>query len=114
MITIYKYPITKEEGIVEIPSSAKLLKIDYDGDRQICAWALIDSEDTNMVEHKFHIFGTGWDLGDYLNKDYDLAHLATLRDMLGYIWHVFEEIPKVEISQRPLILTPDQMMQLPL
>lgn len=107
MVTIYKYKIEKE---VAIPSSARLLKIDWDANGDACAWAIVNTEDNKEITHHFHIFGTGWNLDEWMdNKDIDLAYLTTLIGENSLVWHFFEEIPAQKQSQ---ILTPAGFMQI--
>ena len=87
MITIYKYPIPlPERAEVVMPKGAVVHQFACQGSANLFVWAKVDTEETELETHIFHIRGTGQDLGDAAN----FPRLATVFDGL-LVWHVFRE-----------------------
>lgn len=78
---IYKYPLSLDETLVEMPVGAKLLDVQTQRD-VVYLWALVDPT-KETEERTFHIYGTGHGVGD--GGDY----IGTAQDG-PFVWHVFE------------------------
>ncbi len=80
---IYKYPLTDLSSYISMPTGARILSVQLQGN-DLMAWALIDKDVPTSEKRCFAIYGTGWaldnDPGDYL---------ATIQGN-GFVWHLFE------------------------
>jgi len=94
MKTIHKYGMEisiRYEQEIQIPVNAKVLSVQIQdhggvGGRQLCMWALVDTE-LDYVVRRFRVFGTG----HKVDTKHAYKHLATVQDG-GFVWHVFEVI----------------------
>lgn len=84
MKTIYKYNITSDDCVINMPDST-ILTIQYQGD-QLCLWAEVNPSSA-VGPHHFRVFGTGHDIPSISRK-----HLGTVQKD-GYVWHVYEVWP---------------------
>ena len=85
MKTIYKYPLTKCEGLgkylILMPRKSRLLCVGSQ-EGTITLWAEVDTEEV-LVTRKITIVGTGWELPE------NVIYLGTV--FLGaFVWHVYE------------------------
>lgn len=82
MRTIYKYKLsTSKDGalvsIHQFPEPIHFAKIDG----EFYFWAIVNT-DNPIVERRFRILGTGWEI------PIDSYYIATLKDS-PFIWHLF-------------------------
>lgn len=71
-----------------MPANAKILHVDVQNEVP-CIWAEIDTIETQKVERRFHIFGTGHKMPAKVALD----HLGTfLIDHGRFVFHVYEEL----------------------
>lgn len=87
MRTIYKYelPVT-DLAVIEMPSGAQILKVDYQPGFGPAIWALVES-DAQIEPRTFYVCGTGQDADDL---PAEAIHLGTFLMMGGdFVWHVF-------------------------
>lgn len=82
MKTIYKYPISYRT--IEIPKDAKFISLNTDCNGDLCAWAIVDTNNEMETKH-FVTIGTGWALPEDIDE---MIFLGTVKDN-PYIWHVF-------------------------
>lgn len=83
MITIFKYPISVQENLIDLPVGAEILTIQLqNGEPHI--WVKLDDEELDTEEHSFTVVGTGWKLGEIGN------YLGTWQQN-GLVWHVFHQ-----------------------
>ena len=83
MLTIFKYPISVQENLIELPVGAEILTIQLqNGEPYI--WVKLDDEELDIEEHSFIVVGTGWNLGEIGN------YLGTYQTN-GLVWHVFHQ-----------------------
>jgi hypothetical protein len=88
MKTIYKYPLpVAAKCTLHMPKGARLLCVAEQNDVW-CLWAEVDTAQPSTPRHII-VFGTGHPIPDELVKWY----IGTIH-MRGYVWHVFEELPK--------------------
>ena len=84
---IFKYPfhITPQQS-VSLPRFSKILKVDTQ--REVpCIWAMVDPTE-KMEEHDLFIFGTGHDLPEDIEANYNyIGTIQTTEEI--YVWHVF-------------------------
>ena len=86
MITIWKYPLIGIVHRINIPKDAKILKLDMQGDNDVCIWAMVDT-DKELVERVFFSFGTGQEIRkDEAKKN---VYIGTVQ-WSGIVQHVFE------------------------
>jgi hypothetical protein len=88
MQVIYKYPIKMRPGhnYLKLNKGYKILKLDYDPNKILCIWALVDNEIEEKKEVDITLVGTGWPLD--INPE-----VATYIDSVvdgPYVWHAFE------------------------
>lgn len=88
MQVIYKYPIKMRPGhnYITLPEGYKILKLDYDPNRILCIWALVDNEIEEKKEVDITLVGTGWPLD--INPEIT-AYIDSVVDG-PYVWHAFE------------------------
>lgn len=92
MLTVYKYTLALKTGIqtIDLPTSARVIKAGIIR-KQLCIWAQVDKDDTEVFSERFCIVGTGWEMEDDDYYEYD--HIDSILDD-PYIWHVFHLIPR--------------------
>jgi len=89
MKTIFKYPLATVPVIMlHLPKGARFLCVAEQND----AWYLWAEIDPNSptVERKFLVFGTGQPIPEDIVKWY----IGTIHMHNGYVWHIYEELPK--------------------
>lgn len=88
MKAIYKYVVPFDNyPTINMHTIYELLHVDNQNE-QFCLWAIVDPE-SEKVETKFTIVGTGQRFDDYL--DYDYVGSALFQGGL-YVWHLFREV----------------------
>jgi len=102
--SVYKYQVGLElprPGLYEVtmPRGARVLSAglqpnDHGGRESIVVWALVDME-APVEAVTFLLAFTGAPLHRKANMD-RMAHVATLTDRAGLVWHVFAERRYVE------------------
>ena len=90
MRTVYKYelPFTAAPKL-DMPAGAQVLEIAVQGEH-VWLWALVDREETDMVNQEFLIIGTGWTVPDNLGVEF----LKTLHLPSSEVYHVFRVVPE--------------------
>lgn len=90
MKSIYKYKICSTVcgdsiNVIEVPLSAKFLKIDKQ-DINICAWYLVDPDESETKQITWFQCGTGHEY-DFLDE---LKYANTIIcDNIGLVWNMF-------------------------
>ena len=87
MRTVYRYelPFTAAPKLA-MPAGAQVLEIAVQGE-DVWLWALVDREETDMVNQEFLIIGTEWAMPD----NQDVEFLKTLHFPSSEIYHVLRE-----------------------
>lgn len=83
----------------ELPKGATVLSCGLQNKENVCVWAKVDPNQTEMVEVEFYIFGTGWDISDDI--DNGLRFIGTFMISDGvYVYHIFmkEAVPSHSIT----------------
>lgn len=81
-LTIYKYPLTDEVSVLDLPKEARVLTANEQRG-QICVWVLLDPE-ADTVPRTLRVIGTGWILPGDPGR-----YIATVFSGM-FVWHVFE------------------------
>lgn len=87
MRTIYKYTLeVTDEQLVELPVGSHI--IDCQNQKgAIVMWAMIETEQKEMVKRKIIIYGTGHPI----KEPESLTWLDTVQ-VGNFVWHIFERI----------------------
>ena len=90
MRTVYRYqlPFTAAPKL-DMPAGAQVLEIAVQGE-DIWLWALVDREETDMVNQEFLIIGTEWAIPDNQGVEF----LKTLHLPTSEVYHVFRVAPE--------------------
>ena len=91
MQTIYKYEL---DETIELPVLAKIIRVDYDFNLQLCLWAIVDTDKPQEARH-FEMFATGQAIKP-LDSDHFRTYIGTIHDPQDMMWHVFEVKAKKE------------------
>ena len=85
---IWKYQLTLSaaDNVHIMPKNRRILKIAKQ-DNGIFMWVLVDPKNEHY-EYRFSIFGTGWQLPDTIESEYE--YLDTIVMDSGLVWHIFE------------------------
>lgn len=88
MKTIWKFNLSKSnKHQLLMPQGANILCTNIqNGD--ICLWAEVDAELDASEWRYFYIFGTGWELPEYLD---DYKYIGTVFES-AFVWHIYEGI----------------------
>lgn len=93
MSVIFKYQLEPDGGrVVMMPQGARILSVQH-LDYAIWAWALVPDPKAWTEPRRFELDWTGETL-PLLEPGMERKHLATLRDHVGLVWHVFEIVDK--------------------
>ena len=96
MKKVYKYTIVFADApTVWLPKGAVILIANEQNnsirdDRLLYLWCIVDEAETESIERKFRIAGTGHPLGEDLNLNH-ISTIFTQGDIL--IFHIFEILP---------------------
>jgi len=83
MNLIYKYPLElMKRQQIELPLGAKVVSFQAQAE-QLCVWALIDTEQEDIVQETFCIIGTGLRIPSDATKYVGTAQIPP------YVWHLF-------------------------
>lgn len=89
METIYKYlvPLHENELIIRMPRLAMILCVQIDEkDGNPYIWALV-ATNTEMIDHKFLLYGTGHETNPCISKEY----IGTFQvDKGAFVGHLFK------------------------
>jgi hypothetical protein len=106
MKSIYKYVLDTAWNVVgspkipytmELPKGAIILSCGLQNKENICVWAKVDPNQTEMVEVEFYIFGTGWPIPDEVDNGLQFIGTVMISDGL-YVYHVFIKEPVASYS----------------
>lgn len=90
MRVIYKYIIPMDSTkffSIDMPQGADIITVQNQNGLGPCIWAIVDT-DVDVVERKFCVLGTGWDLSDLALEC--SRYIGTWQD--GWlVWHLFGE-----------------------
>jgi len=88
MKTIYKYPLVIDDSqIVTLPVGSKVLTVQLQNEEQPMLWAMIDTNETVMVDHVIEMYGTGHSINELKRK-----YISTIQLRYGRIvFHIFEK-----------------------
>ena len=97
MKRIYKYVLDTALDVVgapkfpytmELPKGTAILSCGLQNKENICVWAKVDPNQTEMVEVEFYIIGTGWPIPDNIDNGLQYIGTVMISDDL-YVYHVF-------------------------
>ena len=97
MKRIYKYVLDTALDVVgapkfpytmELPKGTSILSCGLQNKENICVWAKVDPNQTEMVEVEFYIIGTGWPIPDNIDNGLQYIGTVMISDDL-YVYHVF-------------------------
>jgi len=83
---IYKYVLEGVENKLNLPKNHKALSVINQYDK-VTLYCLVNPEE-ELVETKYFIVGTGWELKDYILESEFIGTVAV--DDGTLIWHVFK------------------------
>lgn len=87
MNVIYKYPLViKDTQFVTMQYTSEILSVQMQNGQPVL-WAMVETEDDDMIKREIIIKGTGHDIPDMeLNR---MRYITTIQDG-RLVWHVFE------------------------
>lgn len=106
MKNVYKYVLDTAWNVVrapkipytmELPKGATILSCGLQNKENICVWAKVDPNQTEMVEVEFYIFCTGWSIPDEIDNGLQFIGTVMISDGL-YVYHVFIKEPVASYS----------------
>lgn len=106
MKRIYKYVLDTALDVVEaprfpytmeLPKGTAILSCGLQNKENICVWAKVDPNQTEMVEVEFYIIGTGWPIPNDIDNGLQYIGTVMISDGL-YVYHVFVKEPVVSHS----------------
>ena len=83
MRTIWKFQVAEQ---VDMPPASRIIKVDYDGNGDLCIWAIVNPNAEERITRYFDVIGTGipYDESDW-------RYIGTvMKD--PFVWHVIERI----------------------
>ena len=124
MKRIYKYVLDTALDVVEapkfpytmeLPKGTAILSCGLQNKENICVWAKVDPNQTEMVEVEFYIIGTGWPIPD--NIDNGLQYIGTVMISDGlYVYHVFVKEPVashyIPVTSSSLSMSEERQLEL--
>ena len=124
MKRIYKYVLDTALDVVgaprfpytmELPKGTTILSCGLQNKENICVWAKVDPNQTEMVEVEFYIIGTGWPIPDDIDNGLQYIGTVMISDGL-YVYHVFvkESVVSHSIPVTSLSLSMSEERQLEL
>lgn len=111
MKSVYKYVLDycwnvvddpKIPYTIELPKGATVLSCGLQNKENVCIWAMVDPNQTEMIEVEFYIFGTGWNISDDIGNDLRFIGTYMISDGM-FVYHVFmkEPVPSHSIVNAP-------------
>ena len=101
MKSIYKYVLDTALDVVgapifrytmELPKGTTILSCGLQNKENICVWAKVDLNQSEMVDVEFYIIGTGWQIPDDINNRLQFIGTVMISDG-SYVYHVFVKDP---------------------
>ena len=92
---IYKYVVNSQQKVITIPFRAQVLTVDYDGNNDLCLWAMHELEDEKdrFVKYEVLVLGTGEQTDEPMNEFDDgsdrFGYMKTIVTESGFVWHIF-------------------------
>lgn len=106
MKSVYKYVLDycwnvvedpKIPYTIELPKGATVLSCGLQNKENVCIWAMVDPNQTEMIEAEFYIFGTGWNISDDISNDLRFIGTYMISDGM-FAYHVFMKEPVLSHS----------------
>lgn len=106
MKSVYKYVLDycwnvvddpKIPYTIELPKGATVLSCGLQNNENVCIWAMVDPNQTEMIEVEFYIFGTGWNISDDIGNDLRFIGTYMISDGM-FVYHVFMKEPVLSYS----------------
>lgn len=82
MKQIWKFKLSSDNLVVDMPANAEILSAQMQGG-DICVWAICDVS-ASTRKRKFRVIGTGWGCKEDYGKFIDTVQFC------GLVWHVFD------------------------
>ena len=124
MKTIYKYVLDTALDVVgapkfpytmELPKGTAILSCGLQNKENICVWAKVDPNQTEMVEVEFYIIGTGWPIPDNIDNGLQYIGTVMISDDL-YVYHVFVKEPvashSIPVTSSSLSMSEERQLEL--
>lgn len=101
MKSVYKYVLDycwnvvddhKNPYTIELPKGAEVLSCGLQNKENVCIWAMVDPNQTEMIEAEFYIFGTGWNIPDDITNSLRFIGTYMISDGM-FVYHVFMKEP---------------------
>ena len=113
MKSVYKYVLDycwnvvddpKIPYTIELPKGATVLSCGLQNKENVCIWAMVDPNQTEMVEVEFYIFGIGWPISDDIYNGLRFIGTYMISDGM-FVYHVFmkEPVPSHSIVNAPYL-----------
>lgn len=111
MKSVYKYVLDycwnvvddpKIPYTIELPKGATVLSCGLQNKENVCIWAMVDPNQTELIEVEFYIFGTGWNISDDIDNGLRFIGTYMISDGM-FVYHVFmkEAVPSHSIIDTP-------------
>lgn len=92
MKTIYKYPLTLvDEQTIQLPKGADILSVQWIRN-QLCIYALVDTQESEMENRQIKIFGTGNPILPNTTPKKHLFVGTIFNQSQTLVFHVFAEV----------------------
>ena len=124
MKKIYKYVLDTALDVVgapkfpytmELPKGASILSCGLQNKENICVWAKVDPNQTEMVEVEFYIIGTGWPIPNDIDNGLQYIGTVMISDGL-YVYHVFVKEPmashSIPVTSSSLSMSEERQLEL--
>ena len=82
---------------IELPKGATVLSCGLQNKENVCIWAMVDPNQTEMIEAEFYIFGTGWSISDDISNGLRFIGTYIISDGM-FAYHVFMKEPVLSHS----------------
>lgn len=90
MKVIHKYTLELGDRVtMALPKEAEILSVQWQDNRGLRLWAIVDKESLEFEYRIFRIYGTG----DFINERENLKHITTVQQPTSgspLVWHIFE------------------------
>ena len=124
MKRIYKYVLDTALDVVgapkfpytmELPKGTAILSCGIQNKENICVWAKVDPNQTEMVEVGFYIIGTGLPIPDDIDNGLQYIGTVMISDGL-YVYHVFVKEPvashSIPVTSSSLSMSEERQLEL--
>ena len=124
MKTIYKYVLDTACNVLgdprfpytmELPKDTEILSCGLQNKENICVWAKVDPNQTEIVKVEFYIIGTGWPIPNDIDNGLQYIGTVMISDGL-YVYHVFVKEPvashSIPVTSSSLSMSEERQLEL--